>query len=68
MPDLITIQQAAELLGVTPQAIDDAIARGRLRVVREFRGATGRVLLRFVRRSDVERYRRTRRASREPSP
>jgi len=31
--DLVSISEAARLRGVTPQAIDDLIARGRLSVV-----------------------------------
>jgi hypothetical protein len=45
--DLVSISEAARLRGVTPQAIDDLLARGRLAVAAEIAGR------RLLRRSDV---------------
>jgi excisionase family DNA binding protein len=47
--DLVTISQAARLRGVSPQAIDDLIGRGRLAAV-EVAG------LRLLRREDVKNF------------
>lgn len=49
MGDLISISQAAELRGVTPQAIDDLLSRGRLEAVE----VAGR---RLLRRADVVNF------------
>ena len=49
MGELISISQAARLRGVSPQAIDDLIKRGRLEAVE----VAGR---RLLRRSDVEGF------------
>jgi hypothetical protein len=48
--ELISISQAARLRGVSPQAIDDLIKRGRLAVIE----VAGR---RLLRRPDVECFR-----------
>jgi excisionase family DNA binding protein len=48
--ELISISQAARLRGVSPQAIDDLIRRGRLSAIE----VAGR---RLLRRKDVERFR-----------
>lgn len=57
--DLVTMAEAARLRGVTPQAIDHLLARGRLRAVR----VVGR---RMLRRGDVLGF-EPRKAGRPPS-
>jgi excisionase family DNA binding protein len=47
--DLVTISQAARLRGVSPQAIDDLIGRGRLSAVK----VAG---LRLLKRADVVNF------------
>ncbi|MFQ5429670.1 MAG: helix-turn-helix domain-containing protein [Phycisphaerae bacterium] len=54
MPDLITLSEAARLLGITRQAVHYLVEHGRLPVV------TRRRVTRLVRREDVERYREAR--------
>lgn len=49
--DLITITQAARLRGVTPQAIDSLLSRGRLKAAAVVAGR------RLLRRSDVLKFR-----------
>ena len=55
MPDMFTINEAAAALGVTAEAVRQAIRRGRLRAERQRRLVESRRIL--ITAADLDRYR-----------
>jgi hypothetical protein len=65
-PDRLTVNETADALGITPKAVQQALARDAFpNVEREPRGKSVRV---WIPRSDVEAYDRTRRSTSRAGP